>query len=53
VAAPFITFRGLVMANPLWYPVLSPAVRETLLRFIENVLDAERFEPERVDHYLA
>ena len=53
VAAPFFAFRGLVMANPLWYPVLAPNVREMLLRFVENVLGAERFEPERVDDYLA
>ena len=52
VAAPFIAFRGLVMANPLWYPALAPSVREALLGFIENVLDAERFGPERVDDYL-
>ena len=52
VAAPFFAFRGLVMASPIWYPVLAPKVRETLRRFIENVLGAERFEPERVDGYL-
>jgi aminoglycoside phosphotransferase (APT) family kinase protein len=52
VVAPFIAFRGLVMANPVWYPVLPAAVRETLLRFIENVLAGERFEPERIDGYL-
>jgi aminoglycoside phosphotransferase (APT) family kinase protein len=53
VAAPFIAFRGLVMANPLWYPALAPRLRDTLLRFIENALATERFEPERVEHYLA
>jgi hypothetical protein len=53
VAAPFIAFRGLVMANPLWYPNLAPDVRAALIRFIVNVLDAERFDPSRVDEYLA
>jgi hypothetical protein len=53
VAAPFLAFRGLVMANPLWYPKLAEPVRATLLRFIVNVLDAERFDPARVDDYLA
>ena len=53
VAAPFIAFRGLVMANPLWYPNLAPGVRATLIRFITQVLDAERFHPARVDEYLA
>ena len=27
VAAPFIAFRGLVMANPLWYPALDESLR--------------------------
>jgi hypothetical protein len=53
VAAPFIAFRALVMANPLWYPALAAQVRDTLLRLVINVLDAERFEPARVDDYLA
>jgi hypothetical protein len=53
VAAPFIAFRGLVMANPLWYPKLAAEVRATLVRFMIRVLDAERFDPARVDDYLA
>jgi hypothetical protein len=53
VAAPFLVFRALVMANPLWYPRLAPPLRETLLRFCMNVLAAERFEPERIEAYLA
>lgn len=52
VAAPFIAFRGLVMANPVWYPVLSRPLRDTVLRFIVNVLDEERFDPARVERYL-
>jgi hypothetical protein len=53
VVAPFIAFRGLVMANPLWYPNLAPELRATLIRFITNVLEAERFDPALVDRYLA
>jgi len=53
VAAPFIAFRGLVMANPLWYPNLAPGLRGALLRFVMRVLEAERFDPDRVDEYLA
>jgi hypothetical protein len=52
VAAPFVAFRGLVMANPLWYPNLAADVRATLIRFVSNVLDAERFDPARVEQYL-
>ena len=50
-AAPFFAFRGLVVASPLWYPNLSIETRRCLFRFIENVLDVPRFEPERVNEY--
>jgi aminoglycoside phosphotransferase (APT) family kinase protein len=50
-AAPFFAFRGLVVASPVWYPNLSIEVRRSLFRFIENVLDMSRFEPERVNEY--
>lgn len=52
VAAPFIAFRGLVQAHPLWYPYIDPEVREKLLRFVERNLEADRFDPERVDEQL-
>jgi len=50
-AAPFFAFRGLVVASPVWYPNLSMEVRRSLFRFVENVLDAPRFEPERANEY--
>jgi aminoglycoside phosphotransferase (APT) family kinase protein len=51
VAAPFIAFRALVMANPLWYPALDAGVRRKLFRFIHAVLGAERFDPARANEY--
>jgi hypothetical protein len=51
VAAPFLAFRGLVMASPLWYPKLDESVRWRLFRFIENTLAAPSFEPERANSY--
>jgi hypothetical protein len=51
VAAPFYAFRGLVMASPVWYPTLDEDVRRKLLSFIEGVLDAETFDPGRVNDY--
>jgi aminoglycoside phosphotransferase (APT) family kinase protein len=51
VAAPFLAFRGLVMANPIWYPALGEEVRGKLLRFIAAVLAARRFEPARANEY--
>ena len=51
VAAPFLAFRGLVMANPLWYPALAAGVREAIVRFVVNVLDEESFDPARAQEY--
>ncbi len=48
VVAPHFAFRGLVLANPLWYPKESDDVRRKLFRFILSVLEAERFEPDRI-----
>lgn len=52
VIAPFYAWRTLVVAHPVWYPNLADLVRETLFRFIENVLEAERFDPARANEYL-
>jgi aminoglycoside phosphotransferase (APT) family kinase protein len=51
VAAPFIAFRALVMANPLWYPALDAGVRRQLFNLIGNVLDAPAFDPARANDY--
>jgi aminoglycoside phosphotransferase (APT) family kinase protein len=48
VAAPFIAFRGLVMANPLWYPALDAKLRRRLLDFVLETLSQERFDFARV-----
>jgi hypothetical protein len=50
-AAPFFAFRALVIASPVWYPSLSPNVRRSLFRFMENVLHDTRFDPSRVNEY--
>ena len=51
VATPFFAFRGLVMASPLWYPTLPDAVRRKLLNFIVAVLESDRFDPQKANHY--
>jgi len=53
VVAPFLAFRALVMANPVWYPALDAGVRRKLFNLIRNVLDAERFDPARANDYCA
>jgi len=51
VVPPFFAFRGLVMANPVWYPALDEAVRQKMLRFVLAVLAAERFDPAKANEY--
>ena len=53
VVAPFLAFRGLVMANPLWYPALQADVRGKIFNFILNVLGEPRFDPARANEYCA
>lgn len=53
VAAPFLAWRGLVLASPVWYPDLPAESRRRLLDFVEQVLVAERFLPESVESLFA
>jgi hypothetical protein len=41
----------LVIASPVWYPKLPMEVRRRLFQFMEHVLDAPRFDPDRVNEY--
>ena len=52
VAAPFLVFRGLVMAHPVWYPQLAEDLRNKLFRFMDAVLRVDRFNPGEVNRYL-
>lgn len=52
VVAPFFAFRGIVVANPVFYPELTSKQRMLLFSFVKNVLDAERFDFKRVHDYL-
>jgi hypothetical protein len=52
VLAPFFAFRGIVVANPVFYPDLSTDARNKIFTFVRNVLSAERFEPGKVNEYL-
>ncbi len=51
VAAPFLAFRGLVMASPVWYPTLSDIVRRKLLAFVVAVLECDSFDPRKANDY--
>ncbi|MBI4804172.1 MAG: phosphotransferase [Desulfovibrio sp.] len=52
VIAPFYVFRGLVIASPQWYPHHPEPVRAGLLRFLERVLEDERFDWRGINKYL-
>lgn len=49
LAPPYLAWRALVLCNPSWYPDITPAVRDTLLRLVETALDAERFTLEHAE----
>jgi len=52
VIAPFFVFRALVIASPEWYPNHPLAVRQGLFRFMENVLQDDRFDWEHINRYM-
>jgi hypothetical protein len=53
VCAPFVAWRGLVVANPVWYPDVAPDARDRVLALIERALDAERFDPAMAEQVFA
>ncbi len=52
VLAPFYAFRGVVVANPVFYPDITSEVRKKLFTFVRNVLQTDRFEVGRVNEYI-
>ena len=52
VIGPFFVFRCLVVASPQWYPGHPPAVRQGLLRFMEQVAASDSFSFGSVVEYL-
>ncbi len=51
--APFLAWRGLVLANPVWYAQVSAEARDRLLSFVELALEAEQFAPELAEGVFA
>ncbi len=50
--APFFAFRGIVVANPVFYPLETAETREKLFAFVRGVLSAPSFDVERVNGYM-
>ncbi|MEW6068018.1 MAG: phosphotransferase [Nitrospirota bacterium] len=52
VLAPFFAFRGVVVANPVFYPELTQEKRRLIFKFINNVFNSNKFEIDRINDYL-
>jgi aminoglycoside phosphotransferase (APT) family kinase protein len=52
-AAPFLAWRGLVLACPRFYPGLAEDGRDRLLGLVERALAAPRFDPDWADALFA
>lgn len=53
VIAPFLAWRCLVLANPVWYPHLPASARANLLAFVTRSLRAATFDPESANKVFA
>lgn len=51
VVAPFYAFRGVVVANPVFYPKVSSENRRKILNFVHGVLEDKAFSIKRVNEY--
>ena len=52
VIQPFLCWRALVVASPVWYPNLSLDIRTKLLNFARNILETAIFDPTKVGSLL-
>jgi Ser/Thr protein kinase RdoA (MazF antagonist) len=53
VLPPFLAFRALVIAHPLWYPELREPLRVALILFARHMLIDTQFDPDDVRTLLA
>lgn len=47
--APYLAWRGLVLANPTWYAGLTDVARRKLLGFVQRALESQSFDPDFAD----
>jgi hypothetical protein len=52
ILPPYLSWRLLVLASPVWYPDYEAGIRRALLRFARNVLEREAFDPAHVEDLL-
>lgn len=53
VVPPFLAWRALVVANPVFYPQLSERGRHLILRLAETVLEDDRLDPSVAEELFA
>jgi hypothetical protein len=52
IAPPYLAWRALVIANPVWYPNLAPSARDVLLSIAERALAEGAFRIDLVDEIM-
>lgn len=52
VLAPFYAFRGVVVANPVFYPEVTLESRRKIFNFVHGVLDDGSFNINKVNEYI-
>jgi len=52
VVAPFYAFRGIVVANPVFYPDITPENRRKIFNFVHGVLNDKSFNIDKVNEYI-
>lgn len=53
VIQPWLAWRALVVASPVWYPDIEPSVRRTLLDFARNVMAGKTYDFANLRSYLS
>lgn len=53
VIAPFLAWRALVVASPVWYPTVSARCRDAILALAEEALEAPSFDWTTADRFIA
>lgn len=52
VIQPWLAWRVLVLASPIWYPTIPESVRRQLLTFAHRVMATDRYDYRQVNQYL-
>ncbi|MBI4654885.1 MAG: aminoglycoside phosphotransferase family protein [Nitrospirae bacterium] len=52
IVAPFYAFRGIVVANPVFYPKVSSENRQKIFNFVHGVLNDKFFSIDKVNEYI-